>query len=165
MALWMAIKAFFKALRNPNEAKQFIEADAAPQITSSEDTDIDLAHLRLLGLLQRSGRLIDFLKEDISTFPDNQVGAAARQVHKECADLLEDLVTIRPIFQDEEGSKVRVPVGYDADSIKVIGNVKGNPPYEGILMHRGWKAHKRSLPRNISEKHTEVIFPAEIEVK
>lgn len=162
MSLWLAAKAFVKALKNPTEAKHFVEDGGAPLLTSS---DADLTHLRLLALLQRSGRLIDFLKEDITNFPDAQVGAAARQVHKECATLLEDVVTIRPVFQDEEGSKVRVPVGYDAESIKVIGNVRGNPPFEGVLVHRGWKAHKRSLPRSVGEQHSEVICPAEIEVK
>ncbi|MDP1836586.1 MAG: DUF2760 domain-containing protein [Chlamydiales bacterium] len=162
MSLWLAAKAFVKALKNPDEARQFVEKEGTPLLTGSET---DLTHLRLLALLQRSGRLIDFLKEDITKFPDAQVGAAARQVHKECATLLEDVVTIRPVFQDEEGSQVRVPVGYDAESIKVIGNVKGNPPFEGILVHRGWKAHKRSLPRSVGEHHSEVICPAEIEVK
>jgi hypothetical protein len=162
MGLLLAFKAFFKALKDPEAAKGFIEpAPAERQLVDSSE----LGHLRLLSLLQRSGRLIDFLKEDITGFPDAQVGSAARQVHKECATLLEDIVTIRPVFQEEEGSKVRVPAGYDASSIKVIGNIKGNPPFEGVLVHRGWKAHKRSLPKGVGEQRSEVICPAEIEVK
>ncbi|TXI37804.1 MAG: DUF2760 domain-containing protein [Nitrosomonas sp.] len=162
MSLLVAFKVFFRALKNPEETKEFL---IPKEPDSKKIENVDLGHLRLLSLLQRSGRLIDFLKEDISSFSDTQVGAAARQVHKECSSLLEDVVTIRPVYQEEEGSKIRIPSGYDASSIKVIGNVKGNPPFEGILMHRGWKAHKRSLPKGITEQASDVICPAEVMVK
>ncbi len=162
MSLGLAFKAFFRAFKDPEGAKTFL----APQAEEPKRVEqADLGHLRLLTLLQRSGRLIDFLKENISVFSDAQVGAAARQVHKECASLLEDIVTIRPVFQEEEGSKIRVPSGYDPSSIKVIGNVKGNPPFEGILVHRGWKAHKRSLPKSVAEQGSDVLCPAEVEIK
>ncbi len=74
-------------------------------------------------------------------------------------------VTIRPVYDQEEGTKIRIPAGYDPSAVKVIGNVKGNPPFEGVLVHRGWKAHKRSLPKGIGEQHSDVLFPAEVEVK
>lgn len=162
MGLWIALKAFFCALKDSEGAKKFINGQ---QIESSQIESVDVTHLRLLALLQRSGRLIDFLKEDISQFPDAQVGAAARQVHKECATLLEDVVTIRPVYQEDEGCKVRVPAGYDPASVKLIGNVRGIPPFEGVLVHRGWKAHKRSLPKSMSEMQGDVICPAEVELK
>ena len=34
--------------------------------------------VQMLGLLQRDGRLIDFLAEDVTPFPDAQLGAAVR---------------------------------------------------------------------------------------
>lgn len=162
MGLLLAFKAFFRTFRDPVGAEQFVSATPVEpkQVESS-----DLGHLRLLALLQRSGRLLDFLKEDISKFPDAQVGAAARDVHKECANLLEDIVTIRPVYEEEEGARIRIPAGYDPASVKVIGNVKGNPPFEGVLVHRGWKAHKRSLPKGVGEQRSEVLCPAEVEVK
>src|SRR5262245_21293587 len=45
------------------------------------------APLRLLAILQRDGRLIDFLLEDIQGVTDDaQVGAAVRDIHKKCQE-------------------------------------------------------------------------------
>src|SRR4051794_37026728 len=38
--------------------------------------------LQLLAILQREGRLVDFLMEDLQGIPDAQVGAAVREVHQ-----------------------------------------------------------------------------------
>src|SRR5690242_20660684 len=40
--------------------------------------------VQLLALLQREGRLLDFLGEPIDSFNDAQVGAAVRAIHKGC---------------------------------------------------------------------------------
>jgi len=37
--------------------------------------------VQMLALLQRDGRLIDFLAENISAYPDAQLGAAVRTIH------------------------------------------------------------------------------------
>ena len=37
---------------------------------------------QMLALLQRDGRLIDFLTEDITLYPDEQLGAAVRTITK-----------------------------------------------------------------------------------
>lgn len=156
MGLMAAFKAFFTALRNPAKA----EVKEEPVLVGS-----DRSHLRLLNLMQHSSRLIDFLKEDLSSYSDAQVGAAARKVHEDCAKCLEELVTLRPLMEENEGAKITVPQEYDTAKIKVVGNVKGQPPYTGILVHKGWKAHKQSLPKRVGESHPEVICPAEIEVR
>ncbi len=41
--------------------------------------------LQLLALLQRDGRFIDFLEQEIGTFPDVEIGAVARVVHEGAA--------------------------------------------------------------------------------
>jgi hypothetical protein len=46
-----------------------------------------------------------------------------------------------------------------------VGKVKGEPPFTAVLVHRGWKAHKKSLPKNMGEQGTEIICPAEVEVR
>ena len=158
MSLTLAIKAFFKAFKNPEKAKEFLKEP--PKLIESGD----YSHLRLLALLQQSARLIDFFKEDISTYNDAQVGAAVRQIHQECSKSLEEIITIRPLLDDQEGAKINVPEGYDPTQIKVVGKVKGNPPYNGILVHKGWKAHKRSLPKKVGEQSTEVLCPAEVSI-
>ena len=40
--------------------------------------------VQMLALLQRDGRLIDFLAENISAYPDAQLGAAVRTIHETC---------------------------------------------------------------------------------
>lgn len=159
--LGLAFKSFWKALREPEKALLFISETKKEKVQDSSDH----SHLRLLASLQRNGRLVDFLKEDISGFEDAQIGAAVRKIHEDCGKSLEDLVTIRPVLEEKEGSAINVPRGYDPSNIKVVGKVKGEPPFTGVLVHRGWKAHKRSLPKQVGEIATEVICPAEIEVK
>ncbi len=163
MRIWTAFKAFFQALRRPKDFEPLLigQKDEEP---SDKRKKKDVSHLRLLTLLQKSGRLVDFLKEDISGFSDAQVGAAARQVHGDCAKLLEEVVTARPVMDEAEGSSVKVPVGYDPSAIKIVGKVHGKPPYEGKLVHKGWKAHKVSLPKQVSVQEGDIICPAEVEV-
>lgn len=163
MSLILAIKAFFKALKDPVAAERLLIGEQKQPEAPKKNQD--LTHLRLLALLQNSSRLIDFLKEDISQFDDAQIGAAVRKIHEDSAKCLEDLVTIRPIIDQNEGTKYHVPQGYDPTKIKVVGNVKGEPPYVGSLVHKGWKAHKHSLPKNISEQVTDIICPAEVEIR
>lgn len=160
MGLVLAIKAFFKAYREPEKAQLFIEELPAPSVAAS-----DPSHLRLLALLQQSGRVIDFFKEDISTFSDAQVGAAARKIHQDCSHSLEELVTIRPVVDENEGMPIQIPVGYDPAQLKIVGQVRGDLPLNGIVRHRGWKAHKRSLPKKVGEQSSDIICPAEIEVR
>jgi hypothetical protein len=158
MKFIVAVKAFFKALKDPKKAQLFLEDNEPAQESA------DASHLRLLSVLQQSGRLVDFLKEDISKFNDAQVGAAARKIHQDCSKALEEVVTIRPVMVESEGAKVQVSPGYDPTAIKVIGKVKGEPPYKGTLVHKGWKAAKRSLPKKIGEQQSDILHPAEIEV-
>lgn len=161
MSFMLAMKAFLKAWKEPLKAQAFLNEPEKKIEAQSQDH----SHLRLLALLQQSGRLIDFFKEDIHDFTDAQVGAAVRQIHQDCAKSLEELVTIRPLMPEKEGSTVSVPKGYDPAAIKVSGKIKGEPPYTGIVVHQGWKAHKRSLPLKMGEDASEILMPAEIEVK
>lgn len=159
MGLGLAFKAFMKAFKEPEKGREFVEERPAKQIETS-----DQSHLRLLHYLQQAGRFIDFLKEDIQSFSDAQVGAAVRKIHQDCAQILEELVTIRPLKDEAEGAKVQIPKGYHPSEIKLVGKIKGEPPFTGILVHRGWKAQKRSLPKKTGEPALEVICPAEVEV-
>jgi hypothetical protein len=164
MRLMLAIKVFFKALREPQKALKFLKDQ--PKEGRAKGAEIAASsHLRLLALLQHSGRLIDFFKEDVAGFSDAQIGAAVRKIHQDCGKSLEELVTIRPIMDENEGTVVSVAAGYDPSQIKVIGKVKGEPPFSGIVVHRGWKAYKKSLPKKIGEQPCELLYPAEVEVR
>jgi hypothetical protein len=162
MSLALAFKAFLKAWKNPQKAEEFI--NDTPKITHAPAADP--SHLRLLSSLQQNARLIDFLKEDIKSYTDAQVGAAVRKIHQDCGKFLEETVTIRAVMDEEEGQTVKIPAGYNPAHIKVVGRVNGNPPYTGVVRHRGWKVHKLSLPKQSSAQHqAEVICPAEVEIR
>lgn len=161
MGLGLAIKSFFRALREKEEAREFLRGGLKEDHKEMEDR----SHLRLLYLLQNSGRLLDFFQEDLSEFTDAQVGAVARGVHKECRKSLENYVTVRSLFEEKEGSSVTVPRGYNPLEVKIVGKVKGEAPFEGVLRHKGWKAHKLSLPQRAGEASSEVLAQAEVEVQ
>lgn len=121
--------------------------------------------IALLALLQREGRLVDFLKEPIDAYSDAQIGAAVRDVHRDCAAVLERSFEIVPLVEKEEGAAMEIVSGFDPDQTRLTGNVTGNPPYNGILRHSGWKAGKCELPQwqgNSESAH--VIAPAEVEL-
>src|SRR5262245_41560783 len=68
--------------------------------------------LQLLALLQREGRLVDFLKQDISGFGDADIGAAARAVHEGCKKALSSHVEIEPLQSDDEGKRITLEAGF-----------------------------------------------------
>lgn len=119
--------------------------------------------LQVLALLQRDGRLIDFLMEDLTAYADAQIGAAVRDVHAGCRESLRRYLTLEPVIDDEEGQQVTVESGMDPARVRVIGNVAGAPPFNGVLRHRGWDATRIELPPLPSAART-VIAPAEVEV-
>ena len=120
--------------------------------------------LVLLSLLQREGRFIDFLQEDVSGFADAEIGAAARVVHDGCKKALAEHVVLEPVRKEEEGAQVTLDAGYDAASITLAGNVGGKPPFKGTLKHKGWRAQSVELPKIAPTHDVKVLAPAEIEV-
>ena len=119
--------------------------------------------VQMLALLQRDGRLVDFLMEDLAAYADAQIGAAVRDVHTGCRASLSRYVTVAPVLGDPEGATVRVDGNADAARMKVVGNLAGSPPYHGVLRHRGWEATRVDLPPLAAASRT-IIAPAEIEV-
>ncbi len=122
------------------------------------------AALFFLGLLQRDGRLIDFLKEDISAFSDADIGAAARVVHDGCKKVLSQYLSLAPVVTDAEGASIKVPVGFDASRFRLTGNVSAQGPWQGSLKHHGWVATKIDLPPVPVTVDLKVITPAEVEL-
>lgn len=118
---------------------------------------------QMLALLQRDGRLVDFLMEDLTAYPDAQIGAAVRDVHAGCRQSLERYLALAPVVEDEEGSTITVEQGTDPARVKVVGNVAGVPPLRGVVRHRGWEATRLSLPP-LPPTGRSIIAPAEVEV-
>ena len=118
----------------------------------------------LLGLLQREGRLLDFLQEDIASFADADVGAAARLVHEGCRKVLGQYVPIAAVVKESEGAAMEIPTGFDANRFRLTGNVAGTGPWKGSLKHHGWVATKVLLPDVPSTIDVKVLAPAEVEL-
>lgn len=136
---------------------------AAPVVTPPQPAPTAAA-LQMLAILQREGRLIDFLQEDLSLYEDEQIGAAVRSVHAGCKQGIENHVTLEPVVKDDEGSTITIPAGFDANAIRLTGNVSGNPPFKGVVRHRGWRAAKVDLPQLTSNANAQVVAAAEVEV-
>lgn len=126
--------------------------------------------LGFLGLMQQKGRLLDFLMDDVSKYPDAQVGAAARVVHQGCSAVMRDYFDIKPVVQNAEGSSLTLNKDYDAHSYRLLGRVIGEPPFTGRLLHRGWLTTGVKLPEQrspapaVSGAPERVISPAEVEL-
>ena len=157
-----------RKLLKPADAVQSTANHATPAARAKE-AELDSAEtydraVQMLTLLQRDGRLVDFLAENISAYPDAQLGAAVRQIHETCRQALEQYVKLEPIFNSEEDQPVTVEAGFDAAAIKLIGNLAGTPPVRGLLRHKGWRVKQVKLPPLALGAGRTVVAPAEVEV-
>jgi hypothetical protein len=139
---------------------QAAPAPAAPKLREAP-TD---GALQLLGLLQREGRLIDFLQEDIGSYPDAAIGAAARVMHDSVRKALLAHVTLEPVRREAEGSRITVPSGFSAHELRLTGNVVGEAPFHGTLTHAGWRALHIELPKLSPGYDVRIVAPAEVEL-
>jgi hypothetical protein len=120
--------------------------------------------VRLLGLLQREARLLDFLMENLSAYDDQQIGASVRDIQAKSQGVIKKHLTLEPVFGQEEGARVTVPVGFDPSAIRVVGNVSGQPPFHGTLQHAGWRVRGATLPQPSEGQDEFVLMPAEVEL-
>lgn len=157
--LRLAFKAFFSVLKNGELAP------AAPV----EPVEIKPARseaLTLLAALQREARLVDFLMEPLDASTDQQIGAAVRDIQKDSRSVLERMFALEPLRSESEGTSLTVPAGFDSAEFKLTGNVAGNAPYKGELMHPGWNAAKTEVPCwNGKAESASIVAPAEIEIR
>jgi Domain of unknown function (DUF2760) len=136
-------------------------AEAAPPPLAGDMSD---RAIQMLALLQRDGRLIDFLMEDLTTYGDAQIGAAVRDVHTGCRGVLTRYVMLEPILSGKEGEPTSVPPDVDPAAVRLVGNVTGRPPFAGTLLHRGWRASTMELPALGAAAGRRIVAPAEVEV-
>lgn len=140
-------------------------ADAnAPTQHGRFKADCPDAALQLLALLQKEARLVDFIQEDLKGFSDEEVGTAARVVHDGAKKAIEKYFTLSSIRAEAEETAMTIEKGFDPQEIRLTGNVVGEAPYKGTLLHRGWKAEVVQLPRIVEGHNTEIIAPAEVEI-
>ena len=118
----------------------------------------------LLTLMQREGRLIDFLMEDVAGADNETLGAGVRSIHQACQKVLKEHLDLEPVLKGEEKSVVEVKAGFDPSAIRLTGNVTGSPPFKGSLEHHGWRVTKIKLNKPAEGQDAFVLHPAEVEL-
>jgi len=180
MRIGLAIQLFFKVLFSGETAKR-IEAALTESDTAnvSEETVREIAPrpkekptaparsdaITLLAVLQREARFVDLVKEQLDQYSDEQIGAAARDVLRDCGVVLDRLFAIQALSNEGEGADVETPAALDAGRFKLTGKVTGDPPFRGKLVHHGWQASRCELPVWSGTKESAlVVSPIELEI-
>ena len=171
----LAVIAPWRVLLNGRYAASVKQIDAVPALpapsepskpvvkATEQERDLTPA-LQMLRILQRDGRLLDFLKEDLTGVADADIGAAARVVHDGCNRALSDYLEVSRIRTEQEGDTVELEAGFDAARVKITGNVVGDPPFKGTLAHHGWAIDKLRLPKLAAGHDPSILSPAEVEL-
>jgi len=184
--LWLAFRIFFDVLFHADRAEQIrrIEehspgtgtaaspehqtapAEIAPASSPSrKQLPLRSDALTLLEVLQREARLIDFLQEDITSYSDQQIGSAVREVHRSSRVVLERIFSIVPVLATPEGNPVTIQGNEGAARIRLIGNVVETRPVTGTLVHAGWQAERCDLPQwTGTPEARQILAPAEVEL-
>jgi hypothetical protein len=161
----LACAAFFTILfqgRLPAALHHAATAQTAvPNVPVVADT-VDRA-VQILALLQRDGRLVDFLMEDVATYSDAEIGSAVRDVHAGCRRALDRYLTLDAILDGREGESTTISQ-VDPAAVRLVGNVTGQPPFRGTLLHRGWRTTRVDLPPLGGDATRHVVAQAEVEV-
>jgi hypothetical protein len=183
MRFLLALRCFFLILfykRLPEDAATLLPAQQKPAALPPPEAEIvekpkvepkvdgkaqlQRGAVQLLALLQREGRLLDFLQENIDSYSDDQIGAAVRDIHRGCKKVLAEHAPLEPVLAGQENASVRVDPGFDPSRIRLTGNVVGEPPFTGTLRHHGWRTAKVVLPELTGSTDPTVVAPAEVEL-
>lgn len=181
----VAFRAFFQALFNASAADRIdaaLAGRALPAVITSGETlpkeDVSKKPapqvapapkrseaLTLLAALQREARLIDLVQEPLGDYSDEQIGAAARNVLRDSAGVLQRFFALKRVSSQSEGETAEVPASYDPARYRLVGNVAGAGPHRGNLTHAGWEATTVNLPAwTGSQASALVVAPAEVEL-
>lgn len=153
-------------LRNAPSGLPTAEAEPAAKAPAASKSEPRRSEaVTLLSALQREARFVDFLQEPIDAYSDAQVGAAVREVHRGCREVLTRIFAPAPILSSEEGSTVDVPDPAHG-AYRLTGNVaQTSGAVSGKLVHHGWVASRCDLPKWSGDADSvEVIAAAEIEI-
>jgi len=174
----LAFRIFFRTLFNATIAEQVarIFAGGAPAATPTPVAQpkqppaakppARREAITLLAALQREARLVDFVQESLAGYSDAQIGAAVRDIHRDCGVVFERLFALRPAVAEEEGAEVDIPAGFDPNRWRLTGKVAGQPPFHGRLVHPGWEATICEVPTWSGDPAAaRIVAPAEVEVR
>jgi Domain of unknown function (DUF2760) len=175
----VAFQAFFKSLLNREVAERIGQALAGP----AEQPKLEKPKppekkpeppkkparseaVTLLAALQREARFLDFVQESLDGLSDEQIGAAVRDIHRNLASVINRMFGPKPVLSESEGASIEVPKGFDAGRYRLVGQVAGEPPYQGTLTHHGWQVAVCQLPEwTGTPAAAPIIAPAEVEIR
>ncbi len=175
-----AFKAFWSTLKGP--CPQEVKARPASPVLEKDDAaekqkvvekekknhnklcreSFEAGALYTLTLLQREGRLIDFLMESVDSYEDSQIGAAVRRIHYNCHRSLKEYFKLKRIVEIPEGGPFDVDGRLDRGRVKLVGHVPDMIPFKGVVQHCGWEAAKLDLPERNDSISEKVIYQAEV---
>ena len=129
MSFALACKAFVRILGDADLAVKIraLLEPAAAETAAATRSDA----LTLLAALQREARFVDFVMEPLDEYSDAQVGAAARDVHRDAGKVVERLFAPEALRGEAEGEELTVAAGYDPAQLRLTGTVAGEPPHRG----------------------------------
>ena len=166
----------FKILFSGQTAKKVIDAltdapaglpepVAAPKPKPPPPKPTRSEAITLLSALQREARFVDFIQEPIDGYNDAQVGAAVREIHRGCHEVLTRMFAPEPIVDQDEGATVEVS-DPASGAFRLTGQVsQTSGAVSGHLVHHGWMAHKCDVPKWSGEVDSaNVIAAAEVQI-
>ncbi len=164
--LWLSIRAAARPLARAavQEKKPVPRPGQSEQEKKEQALKERRLFLHLIGVLQREGRLLDFLAEDLDAYEDEDIGAAVRDIHENCKKSLDKYMRAQPVVSEAEEESITVPAGFDPNAIKLTGNVTGKPPFSGVVRHPGWQVAKLEMPTLSGRRNPDILAPAEVEI-
>jgi len=162
MVAWLIARSIMRHLIPAAEGK----TEPLKQVPEKEMDDLAARRmfLHLFSMMQREGRLMDFLAEDLDQYEDSQIGSAVRAIHAGCLRIVREYLDPQPVMRQAEGESVVIDGDFDRGAVKLTGKVVGEPPFEGILRHKGWQVGKLKLPTLSGRQNAKIISPAEVEL-
>ena len=120
--------------------------------------------LAVLSLLQREGRLIDFLQEDVAAFSDAEVARPPWVVHAGCRRHSRITSPSNRRSRTPKARRSKCRRALTPAIAAMTGNVAGQPPFRGTLKHHGWAATSVRLPAVSEALDPRVLVAAEVEL-
>jgi hypothetical protein len=174
-SVFIAFRAFFAVLLNKEVAQRVQLAlegkEAEPRLTEqktvapaklSTPEPARSEALTLLSTLQREARFLDLVQEPLDGFQDAQIGAAAREVLRDCKKTLDRMFGIGPLSDEAEGAECELEANPSPARYRLVGKSAGS---SGSIAHRGWKATCCNVPSwNGSRNEAWILAPVEIDV-
>jgi len=139
-----------------------------PDLNAIPEQSGEVQVAQLLSLLQEKGRFLDFVMDDIKSYPDAQIAAAARFVHHGCQAVMQSNFSIEPVAPVAENQNITLAADYQRADYRLTGKIEGELPHSGTLKHKGWKTTSIRLPKvmgaRAEARGAHLLAAAEVEV-